>query len=263
MKLKKSFITLGIGIGIAASVTAMGISSRNSEAAVAVHDMENIKQAIKIATDTLNILTNEEAQLALDILNSTSLDPQRIVSIIQKHSNAQKSILAGDANVDPQVLARAGKNPGILNRNTTTDVILNNIGTIQDVFDGNVDIHDVTKLVQNNIHYLDSSYKDAAKSAENVRTSDSQLNASVQEALKASNEAKGHMQVEQANASINAAQVQSIQNGNEILANMLAIQAQQAYTQNFERAAAIQQEQEAASNMKKYVESTTFGGQNY
>ncbi len=54
------------------------------------------------------------------------------------------------------------------------------------------------------------------------------------------------MQIEQANAAISAAQVQALQNSNELLANMLAVQAQKVYAENYERAALMQREKNSA-----------------
>ena len=62
------------------------------------------------------------------------------------------------------------------------------------------------------------------------------------------------MQIEQANAAISAAQVQALQNSNELLANMLAVQAQKAYAENYERAALMQREKNSAEEMKAWVD---------
>ena len=61
------------------------------------------------------------------------------------------------------------------------------------------------------------------------------------------------MQIEQANVAISAAQVQALQNSNELLANMLAVQAQKAYAENYERAALMQREKNSAEEMKAWV----------
>jgi type IV secretion system protein TrbJ len=251
---RKVAIGIGICMGVIVPLVAMVPSSRSANAAVAVYDAQNVAEAIQTVTNTLNILTNEQAQLALDILNSTSLDATKIISIFQKQQNAQGNILFGDASVDPEILAGAGKVPGILNRNTTPEtVLMSKIGDISDIFNQKISLEDVFQMTQMNTKALDATYKDAATMAQNVQTSDSALNSSVNEALEAANHAQGYMQVQQANAAINAAEVQSIQNGNQLLANILASKSQEAYANNYEKAATAQLEQNSKTRLSKWV----------
>lgn len=254
MRTRNFILAAALSCGIVAPMGAMALVPQTSEAAVAVYDAQNVAEAIKIVTNTLNILKNEQAQLALDILNSTSLTPEKIIAILQKQTNAQGDILAGDATVDPSILAQHGKTPGILNRCTSVESVLQKkIGNINDIFDGHVDLGNMWTISQGNITALDASYMDAARMAQNVQHADAKLRASVSEALEASNKAKGHMQVEQAGVAIQAAEVQSIQHSNELLANLLAMQAQKAYAENYEKAAIMQYEKNAADEMNAWV----------
>ena len=253
-KNKKFIMATLFACGIAAPLSAMAFIPKASEAAVAVYDAQNVAEAIKMVTNTIEILKTGQAQLALDILNSTSLSPEKLISILQKRTNAQGDILSGDATFDPSILAKEGKDPGILNRCTSVEAILGKtIGNTQDIFDGRMDVGNMAIIGQRNIKALEASYQDAARMAQNVQHADSKLSAAVSEALKASNEAKGHMQIEQANTAISAAQVQTLQNSNELLANMLAVQAQKAYAENYERAALMQREKNSAEEMKAWV----------
>ena len=66
-KLKKGSVAL------MAALSLLCVTPR-AEAAVLVYDAENVAQAIKTAITTANILTNEEKQLLLMILNMKKLD---------------------------------------------------------------------------------------------------------------------------------------------------------------------------------------------
>ena len=57
-------------VGVLASFTAMIPTSHSTEAAIAVFDKKNIEEAIKTAIQTAKILTKEQKQLALQILNT-------------------------------------------------------------------------------------------------------------------------------------------------------------------------------------------------
>lgn len=70
MKWLKKTAVVSCAIGVLASFTAMVPTSHSTEAAIAVFDAKNIEEAIKIAIQTAKILTEEQKQLALQILNT-------------------------------------------------------------------------------------------------------------------------------------------------------------------------------------------------
>lgn len=74
MKSKKVVVAVGVAFGIAASFLAMIPSSHRSEAAIAVIDQKNIEESIKTAIQTAKILTTQEKELALMVLNADPLD---------------------------------------------------------------------------------------------------------------------------------------------------------------------------------------------
>ena len=61
-------------VGITAGFIVMLPTSHSTEAAIAVIDQRNIEEAIKTAIQTAKILTEEQKQLALQILNMKKLD---------------------------------------------------------------------------------------------------------------------------------------------------------------------------------------------
>ena len=88
MKSKKIAIAVGIVFGISASLLAMIPSGRHTEAAIAVIDQKNIEEAIKTAIQTAKILTTQEKELALMILNSKKLDIEQIYKYSRKGESA-------------------------------------------------------------------------------------------------------------------------------------------------------------------------------
>ena len=72
----QSIVIAGCILGIVTPIGAMAISSTPSEAAVAVIDQRNIQEAIKTANQTAKILTTEQKELALQILDAKKLSPK-------------------------------------------------------------------------------------------------------------------------------------------------------------------------------------------
>ena len=93
MKSKKAAVAVGVAFGIAASFLAMIPSSHRSEAAIAVIDQKNIEEAIKTAIQTAKILTTQEKELALMILNAKKIGPAEIQKIVDSQLGQQKQML--------------------------------------------------------------------------------------------------------------------------------------------------------------------------
>ena len=70
MKWLKKTAVVSCAVGVLASFAAMVPTSHSTEAAIAVFYAKNIEEAIKIAIQTAKILTEEQKQLALQILNT-------------------------------------------------------------------------------------------------------------------------------------------------------------------------------------------------
>ena len=93
MKSKKVVVAVGVAFGIAASFLAMIPSSHRSEAAIAVIDKKNIEEAIKTAIQTAKILTTQEKELALMVLNAKKIGPAEIQKIVDTQLGHQKKML--------------------------------------------------------------------------------------------------------------------------------------------------------------------------
>ena len=257
-KNKKKAIVLGAFLGLTSFVGGSLLVTKNTNAAVLVHDDENIAQAIETVTNTYNILTNLQKQLLIDILNNKKLDAGKWLAILKGQAEAEAQNSNGDFCKTPAELSQSGELPGVLNRHSTpTAVMASTIGRVQDVINGNN-----AEFWQNSndraftrAAAVEASLKDTAQTASNVQYSDAELAKSIDDALEAANNAEGIMQVEQANAVIAAAQVRSIQNGNLILAQMAASTAQVQAANNMEDTMRRKAEQVAHQKLDEWVKS--------
>ena len=81
---------------------------------------------------------------------------------------------------------------------------------------------------------------------------DGKLNVNVQQAMDAANNAEGQKQVLQAQTAIMAAQAFATHNGNEALANLVAMQAEEFYARNYEKAMTEKMEQDSRDSLAKF-----------
>lgn len=251
---KKYWISVGLLMGLTVAAGAMTLSPSHSRAAVLVYDAKNVAEAIKTAINTASILTEEQKQLALELLNIKSLNENTIVRILQKHTKATGGILAGDARIDPEVLRRQGKGIGVLNSGTTVvHVLQNEIGSVNRVLDGKETLVDLYKDSQKNYKTLEATYQDAVQAASNAQASSETLADSVNDALDAANNAEGQMQVSQANAYIGAATYTETRNTNHILGQMMAAEVLDSYVKNRQNAIRDRLDQDSKDALKKFV----------
>lgn len=256
-KRKKQAVFLGICLGLAAFTGASLNVTRHSNAAVLVHDDSNIAEAIKTVTNTYNILTNLQKQLLIDMANIQKLAAGDWLNILKTQAESEAKKQDGDFCKTPEVLAQNGELPGILNKHSTpTTVMTSTIGRVQDIISNtNATTKNQTEAAYTRAAAVEASAKDTAQMASNVQYSDEELAKSIDEALEAANNAEGILQVEQANAAIAAAQVRSIQNGNALLAQMAASNAQVQAADNMERTIQRKISQTAANKLQQWVDS--------
>ena len=136
---KKTAIVTGIVVGVTASFTSMLTTSQRTEAAIAVIDEKNIEEAIKTAIQTANILTEEQKQLALMILNMKKLDIGMLEDLMKRNEEKNKTALSGDL-IYPD---------GIINENVSIEQIWSErMGDIEDVINGNATVYDIVTQEQ-------------------------------------------------------------------------------------------------------------------
>ena len=254
---KKAAVIAGICMGLLVPFGAMTLTPHDAEGAILVYDAKNVEEAIKEAIQTANILTEQQKQVALAILNTKSLDPEKLVTILQEQSAGNDDFnWCKTSQMTPEVLKQIGKEPGLLNYHTsTTDILENEIGTIENVFDGKITVVDAYKQTQKNQKALEQTQIDAAMSAQAAQHSDAQLTKSVQDALNASNNAEGIKQVQQAAVAVSAANALETRNGNNVLANLLAVVVEDYHVKNLERAQTEKMEQDSKDELDKFVQS--------
>ena len=255
---KKYAILLGMCLGVTAFTGASLSVTKHTDAAVLVHDDSNIAEAIKTVTNTYNILTNLQKQLLIDIANIQKLGAGDWLNILKSQAESEAKKQNGSFCKTPEVLAQTGEMPGILNQHSTpTTVMTNTIGRVQDIVAGNMNtsVRTQTEAAYTRAAAVEASARDTAQMASNVQYSDEELAKSIDDALEAANNAEGLLQVEQANAAIAAAQVRSIQNGNALLAQMAASNAQVQASDNMERTIARKISQTAADKLQQWVDS--------
>ena len=113
MKWLKKTAVVSCAIGVLASFAAMVPTSHSTEAAIAVFDAKNIEEAIKIAIQTAKILTEEQKQLALQILNMKKLDVSMLTDLIKRNDEKTqceiKSRCAGNGDGHVQGMRAVGE----------------------------------------------------------------------------------------------------------------------------------------------------------
>lgn len=223
----------GIALGVLAFAGGVLVNSsyRSSEAAIAVYDAQNVAEAIKTAINTATILTETQKQLVLEILNTKRININTLASIFNEQKNADDDFLSGDATI--------GAIPGLLNKDTTVEnVLINEIGSVQDVFDENKTLVDLYLDTQKNIKALEATYKDSVQAAENAGKSSEKLMTSVNEAVDTANNAEGQLQVQQAQIAVSTANFMETKNTNQLLSQLMASVIQKNYIANREKAIA-------------------------
>ncbi len=100
-------------MGTLGAAISMVPQERTANAAVLVYDEKNVEQAIKTAISTANILSNEEKQLALQIINMRSMSIEQILSYLMSHTEQQR-----------QMWDEREAKTGALNPNISTDAFM-------------------------------------------------------------------------------------------------------------------------------------------
>lgn len=252
---KKAAIIAGIMMGVSAIMLP---TAKTTQAAVAVFDAENIAKAVEIVTQTLNIYNNVAQQLGLQKINMAKLNTNIWGNILNQQQKAQTASSdtgwdGSHSDRDAEVLKSMGMTAGILNKTTTPEQILKNeIGDVSKIFKQG-EIPTSYLSAQNSAKALDASYTDAAQTAQNIQRSDAMIAESVNQALSATTNAQGDMEIQQSLAAMQAANVQATQNGNQLLAQLLATQAQTGYAATYEKAITAQQEENSKQKLKDWI----------
>ena len=246
MKSQKAAVAVGVAFGIAASFLAMIPSSHRSEAAIAVIDQKNIEEAIKTAIQTAKILTTQEKELALMILNAKKIGPAEIQKIVDSQLGQQKQMLdekMGQNGVLGHIWSSATKNP---NADPLDAAWRDRIGDLQSIINGNTTVYDGIMNERRRQETLSDTFKDAAKSAQNTQ-SNMEIAKATQTALENSNKAEGTMQVMQAGNAINANSVMALLQMTKMYSNAVAAEAAHYQAENIRRATVEANQQKSSA----------------
>ena len=215
--LKKTVAVTGLMVGITAGFAVMLPTSQRTEAAIAVIDARNIEEAVKTAIQTAKILTEEQKQLALQILNMKRLDASVIEELIRQNTKKDEEILAGDMVLPPGIINDKFK--------TVQAQWEERIGNIEDVINGNMTVYDMVIQEQKRQKAIHEASKSAAQVAQQTIQLDRQNLEDAQKALQASNESEGQHQAIQAGNYLLYDILQSVTAGNRAKAHMAASMA--------------------------------------
>ncbi len=244
--IKKTAIISGIVVGVAASFTVMLPTSHRTEAAIAVIDQRNIEEAIKTAIQTAKILTEEQKQLALQILNMKKLDISMLEKLMKRNEEKEKIPLSGDV-IYPESLIK---------QNESIQKIWNErIGDIEDVINGNKTVYDIVIQEQKRQKAIHQSAKETASAAQETIKLDKQNMEDAKVALEASNKAEGQQQVLQAGNYLLYDILQSVSAGNRAKAHMATSMAAYFDSKVQEQAESERILKNSTNLSKKWVEN--------
>ena len=216
MTIRKTAVAAGVAFGISASLLAMIPAGHHSEAAIAVIDQKNIEEAIKTAIQTAKILSTEEKELALMILNSKKIGSAEIEKYAQMQGAQQKQIFDEKMGQEGVLGKIWGGKKGGTNPNPLDTVWRERLGDLQSILNGN------------------------------TQQANLEIAKSTQEALNASNQAEGTMQVMQSGNAINANSVLELLQMTKMYSNAVAAEASHYQAENLRRATIESNEQQAA-----------------
>ena len=246
--IKKTVIVTGIVVGVAAGFTAMLPTSHKIEAAIAVIDEKNIEEAIKTAVQTAKILTEEQKQLALQILNAKKLDISMLEKLMKRNQKKEESILAGDAVMPSGIINDKSKSVQAQREER--------IGNVEDVINGNMTVYDMAIQEQKRQKAIHEASKGAAQAAQQTIQFDKQNMEDAKKALEASNNAEGQQQALQAGNYLLYDILQSVSAGNRAKAHMAASMAAYFDSKVQEKAESDRILKNSTNISKKWVENS-------
>lgn len=251
MSKKKLAVTLGVWIGMSASIAAM--LPHSSEAAIAVWDEKNIAQAIEMVTKTTQILSDEDKRLLLAIINAKKLDADMIQSYLKDVAKSQQDhgllgniSLATDgggmtmSDIDKLYQEAKRQNGG---QSAAFDgaayvekAWVERLGDLQRVLNGNITLADAAIHETAREKALNDAFLEAAMTAQQTQQGNLDIQEQTNQLLEQSMNAEGETQILQAGNALAAQNVMATL----LMSRQIArgVQAEAAYYQskNMEKA---------------------------
>ena len=248
MRIKKLMLVSAAVMGIGGAGLSMLPQVRPAQAAVLVYDAKNVAEAIKTAITTADILTNEQKQLALQIINMTQLDKNVLGQFLQ---GMQKQERYPMDEKDAQI--------GVLSPKTTPQSFLNDcFPDLDAVLNGQITVMDAYEASRKSMQALQQTNNDALRMAKATQVMADDVSASTMQALTNANNAKGNLEVQQASAQVQAAGVMALVHSNNLLANIGASQALQYQKELQEEAIARANMEQSVDNLKTATSGLAF-----
>lgn len=221
-------------------------SVNHADAAVLVIDQQNIAEAIKTVLNTTNILTEEQKQLALKIIDMQSLDPNVIASYIRQQTGKQQEIW------DEHQQKVGGLQVG----NSADSYIRQHMGgDINDILNGNFPVMTLVSSNQNGIKSLEATARDALHNAKTVQNGSYSINLMLNDAVKNSGEAQGSKEAIQANTQTIGVHTIATLQTNDLLSDVLAMQAVKYSKEAHDQAVSISVNEQMNDKLQNYSNS--------
>lgn len=216
-----------------------------ANASILVYDQENILQAMKTAVNTASILTSAQKQLALQVLDMTSISASSLEKLLLSQTKTQQTVF--DEN---------SSKVGALNTNTSTSTYWqNNFSNIKNVLEGNMTAVDAYEANQKALKALEQTNQDALHGAKTTQVLQNNTSNTINDALTASANASGTKEALQANTQTIAAAAYTTMYGNNLLSEILATNATKYQKEVQDEANAIAVRKQVADQMQSDVDS--------
>lgn len=213
MKFKKGMLAIGIIMGIMCGFSFM--VPDNALAAVLVFDAKNVEEAIKTAITTADILTNEQKRLALQLLDMKKIDDNQLADYVNEITKQQQ-----------QATDEKNAQTGPLKPSSTVQSFWDEqFPNIDSVLSGRTTVMDAYLASQKSMPAMERTNEDALRMAKTTQVMADSVAKSTQDALNNSAQAQGNIQAQQANTQANAAGTMATMQSNNLLANLVAMQA--------------------------------------
>ena len=227
-RFSKKAVAIGVGVvmGVSASILAMVPSSRSSEAAIAVFDEKNIEEAIKTANQTFKILTEEQMQYALMLLNMKKLD---VSTLMQFLGTQDKNI----ADLNKQLESYRG----VLDKSKTLEhVWQDTVGDYESVLNGDLTVYDMYKITKNRVKQAQDTVNDANIIVMNAQAKNKEVLEQSKKIMEQSNKAEGELQAQQSNTAAITNETNASVQGNNLLTGLLSYQQMDRQDKEADRA---------------------------
>lgn len=240
--MKKKRLRWGILIMAVTLATISGQAIKSADAAILVHDENNILQNAKTAIHTATTAANTARQVALAVQNLASMSAEGLVA----HYLGVSEELG-------ELIAVADEYKGLLNSaQTTEEVWRRSFQDVDDLLDGGTSVLKYHEDRQTNLRALEQTYQDSYRAARTIGNIERRTR-ELEEAISRSVGAIGTKEAVQANSQISAIQAAEAIKTNEAIAQLTTVTAARYAKENQEEAAAIAINQASADELHRHV----------